>query len=79
MNQAPPLTRELMYKDVWANMFLSSLLSVVLGPKHSIHYANGNAALQATFNSRQGVHADCEFDYPVQAVTQMYDNSKLRE
>ncbi|KAJ9652773.1 hypothetical protein H2198_008000 [Neophaeococcomyces mojaviensis] len=65
MDQAPPPTKELMYKDIWANSFMCAVLSAVLGPKPVIHYANGNTALQAAPDGRQPVHSDCEFDHPV--------------
>jgi hypothetical protein len=48
MDQAPSLTAELMFKDVWCNPFAAAVLSAVLGPKPVIHYANGNTALKAT-------------------------------
>lgn len=65
MDQAPPPTRELMYKDIWANSFACAVLSAILGPQPVIHYANGNTALQAAPDGRQPVHSDCEFDHPV--------------
>jgi len=65
MDQAPPPTRELMYKDIWANSFVSAVLTAILGPKPVIHYANGNTALQALPDGRQPVHSDCEFDHPI--------------
>lgn len=65
MDQAPPPTRELMYKDIWANSFVCSVLAAILGPIPTIHYANGNTALQAAPDGRQPVHSDCEFDHPV--------------
>lgn len=65
MDQAPPPTKELMYKDIWANSFVSAVLAAVLGPKPVIHYANGNTALMAAPDGRQPVHSDCDFDHPV--------------
>ncbi|KAK5956058.1 hypothetical protein OHC33_002631 [Knufia fluminis] len=65
MDQAPPPTRELMYKDIWANSFVSAVLAALLGPRPMVHYANGNTALQASPDGRQPVHSDCEFDHPV--------------
>lgn len=65
MDQAPPPTKELMYKDIWANSFACAVLSAILGPRPVIHYANGNTALQAAPDGRQPVHSDCEFDHPV--------------
>ncbi|KAK5094470.1 hypothetical protein LTR70_004094 [Exophiala xenobiotica] len=65
MDQAPPPTRELMYKDIWANSFAAAVLAAILGPRPVIHYANGNTALQASPDGRQPVHSDCEFDHPV--------------
>ena len=65
MDQAPPPTKELMYKDIWANSFASAVLAAILGPRPVIHYANGNTALQASPDGRQPVHSDTEFDHPV--------------
>jgi hypothetical protein len=64
MDQAPPPTKELMFKDIWCNPFASAILSNVLGPKPVVHYANGNTALKATPEGRQPVHSDCEFEHP---------------
>jgi ectoine hydroxylase-related dioxygenase (phytanoyl-CoA dioxygenase family) len=63
MDQAPPPTRELMFKDVWCNPFAAAILSGMLGPRPVLHYANGNTALRAT--GRQPVHSDCEFEHPM--------------
>ncbi|KAH8749982.1 hypothetical protein BGZ57DRAFT_775717 [Hyaloscypha finlandica] len=62
MDQAPPPTRELMFKDVCCNPFATAILSGMLGPRLVLHYANGNTALRAT--GRQPVHSDCEFEHP---------------
>ncbi|KIW31662.1 uncharacterized protein PV07_03274 [Cladophialophora immunda] len=64
MDQAPPPTRALMFKDVWCNPFAAAILAAVLGPRPVIHYANGNTALQAPPDGRQPVHSDCEFAHP---------------
>ena len=64
MDQAPPPTASLMFKDVWCNPFAASILSAVLGPKPVVHYANGNTALRAGPNGRQPVHSDCEYLHP---------------
>jgi hypothetical protein len=64
MDQAPPPTKELMYRDIWSNPFASAILSAVLGPKPQLHYANGNTALKADAGVRQPVHSDCEFQHP---------------
>lgn len=64
MDQAPPPTKEYMFKDVWCNPFAAAILSAVLGPKPVIHYANGNTALKADPQGRQPVHSDCEFKHP---------------
>ncbi|KEF57167.1 uncharacterized protein A1O9_07357 [Exophiala aquamarina CBS 119918] len=64
MDQAPPPTRDLMFKDLWCNPFAAAILAAVLGPKPVIHYANGNTALKAPPHGRQPVHSDCEFAHP---------------
>jgi hypothetical protein len=62
MDQAPPLRRDLMFKDIWCNPFASAICAGILGPRPVLHYANGNTALQAS--GRQPVHSDCEFTHP---------------
>jgi ectoine hydroxylase-related dioxygenase (phytanoyl-CoA dioxygenase family) len=64
MDQAPPPTKDLMFKDVWCNPFAAAILSATLGPKPVIHYANGNTALGPA-TGRQPVHSDCEFAHPI--------------
>ena len=64
MDQAPPPTKDLIFKDVWCNPFAAAILAAVLGPKPVVHYANGNTALKASPSGRQPVHSDCEFDHP---------------
>ncbi|KIV78624.1 hypothetical protein PV11_06257 [Exophiala sideris] len=64
MDQAPPPTKELMFKDIWCNPFAAAILAAVLGPRPVIHYANGNTALKAPPHGRQPVHSDCEFAHP---------------
>ncbi|EXJ81952.1 hypothetical protein A1O1_08019 [Capronia coronata CBS 617.96] len=64
MDQAPPPTKALMFKDVWCNPFAAAVLAALLGPRPVIHYANGNTALKATAEGRQPVHSDCEFAHP---------------
>jgi len=64
MDQAPPPTKSLMFKDLWCNPFAAAILAAVLGPKPVIHYANGNTALKAPPHGRQPVHSDCEFSHP---------------
>jgi hypothetical protein len=64
MDQAPPPTKELMFKDVWNNPFAAAILAATLGPRPVIHYANGNTALKAGPDGRQPVHSDCEFAHP---------------
>jgi ectoine hydroxylase-related dioxygenase (phytanoyl-CoA dioxygenase family) len=64
MDQAPPPTKELMFKDIWCNPFAAAILAATLGPRPVIHYANGNTALKASPEGRQPVHSDCEFAHP---------------
>ncbi|EXJ77545.1 hypothetical protein A1O3_09772 [Capronia epimyces CBS 606.96] len=64
MDQAPPPTKALMFKDVWSNPFAAAVLAAVLGPRPVVHYANGNTALKASPEGRQPVHSDCEFAHP---------------
>jgi ectoine hydroxylase-related dioxygenase (phytanoyl-CoA dioxygenase family) len=62
IDQAPPPSKDLMFKDVWCNPFAAAILAGMLGPRPVVHYANGNTALKAT--GRQPVHSDCEFEHP---------------
>jgi len=63
MDQAPPPTKDLMFKDIWCNPFAAAVLAGILGPRPVVHYANGNTALKAT--GRQPVHSDAEFEHPM--------------
>jgi ectoine hydroxylase-related dioxygenase (phytanoyl-CoA dioxygenase family) len=63
MDQAPPPTKDLMFKDVWCNPFAAAVLAAVMGPQPVVHYANGNTALKGT--GRQPVHSDCDFKHPI--------------
>ena len=65
MDQAPPLTKDYMFQDVWANSIVLSILSVMLGPNPVLHYANGNTALKARSNPRQPVHSDVDKPHPL--------------
>lgn len=64
MDQAPPPSKEYMFKDVWCNPFAAAILAAVLGPKPVVHFVNGNTALKTSRSGRQPVHSDCEFDHP---------------
>ncbi|KAF2721196.1 phytanoyl-CoA dioxygenase family protein [Polychaeton citri CBS 116435] len=65
MDQAPPLTRDLMFDDVWNNHFAVAVLKAVLGGNVVCHYANGNTALQADVRGRQPVHSDIGGAHPL--------------
>jgi hypothetical protein len=62
VSQTPPLVAELMFEDVYANVFAGKVLEAVLGPRPSLRYMNGNTALVS--DSRQAVHADLEWRHP---------------
>lgn len=63
MSQAPPVTPELMYEDIWANGPASAVISSVLGPAPHVIYVNGNTNLAKFGGVRQSVHADLMFNH----------------
>lgn len=64
ISQGPPLVNGLMFRDVWANSFVLSILSFILGPNPVLHYAQGNTALKTGGELRQPVHSDIDFPHP---------------
>ncbi|KAL3704576.1 hypothetical protein TMatcc_008247 [Talaromyces marneffei ATCC 18224] len=46
MSQAPPVTNELMYEDIWANGPASSVIASNLGPTPHVTYVNRNTNLR---------------------------------
>ncbi|KXS94490.1 hypothetical protein AC578_4513 [Pseudocercospora eumusae] len=64
MDQAPPLTPNLMFSDIWANPAVVSICSAILGPNPVCHYANGNTALPKS-RARQPVHSDIHLPHPL--------------
>lgn len=65
INQGPPLLEGLMFRDVWANPLVLSILSSILGPNPVLHYAQGNTALKSGSELRQPVHSDIDFHHPL--------------
>jgi hypothetical protein len=63
MSQAPPVTNDLMYEDIWANGPASSVIASILGPAPHVTYVNGNTNLGGFGGVRQNVHADLVFNH----------------
>ncbi|KAL4937122.1 hypothetical protein BDV06DRAFT_216135 [Aspergillus oleicola] len=75
MSQAPPMTPDLMYDDIWANPAAVEVISALLGPKPRVNYVNGNTALGGFNGARQRVHADFSSPhatYPFAIVANIY-------
>jgi ectoine hydroxylase-related dioxygenase (phytanoyl-CoA dioxygenase family) len=69
MQHAPPLKKELMFEDIWANKLTATILNAVLGPNPRCNFADGNTALGDGYGGRQGVHADMAYNFPAMPCT----------
>jgi ectoine hydroxylase-related dioxygenase (phytanoyl-CoA dioxygenase family) len=64
LSQAPPVTENLMFDDVWVNPFVLHIMEAILGAHPILHLVNGNTALGVCGATRQPVHADIDFPHP---------------
>lgn len=65
ISQCPPLQKEWMFQQIWANPHALAALEYILGPEPELHFVNSNVALQ-NHNplARQAVHSDAYHDHP---------------
>jgi hypothetical protein len=65
VSQGPPLDdTSLLFRDVWANPVVVSVLAAALGPEPVLQRVCGNTALQAAVTGGQPVHSDIDFAHP---------------
>ncbi|RSL90275.1 hypothetical protein CEP52_014625 [Fusarium oligoseptatum] len=73
ISQPPPLAKELLFDDIWANPFTNAISANILGPNPVVNYANGNCALKS--EARQEVHGDVAYahlEFPYGIVANYY-------
>ena len=58
VSQNPPLEKEFMYPQIYANRPAASVMANILGPRPQIRYIRTNTLVGNTPN-RQAVHKDC--------------------
>ena len=63
VSQSPPLSRDFLFEEIWANVRAISLVEHVLGPKPQLAYVGGNTALPKG-HERQSHHSDVQPPYP---------------
>ncbi|KAL9062496.1 MAG: hypothetical protein Q9161_009797, partial [Pseudevernia consocians] len=63
VSQSPPLSRDFLFKEVWANERAVSVIENLLGPKPQLAYVGGNTALPKG-HDRQSVHSDVQPPHP---------------
>ncbi|KAK3613128.1 hypothetical protein LTR22_028295 [Elasticomyces elasticus] len=56
-------------KDIWANKMTAVVISAILGPNPRCNLADGNTAMGAGYDGRQGVHADTAYNFPQMPCT----------
>lgn len=74
ISQPPPLSKEFLIREVWANPHAISVLENIIGPKPQLSFVNSNTALPGG-TSRQAVHSDCyseHLDFPHGVVVNIY-------
>jgi ectoine hydroxylase-related dioxygenase (phytanoyl-CoA dioxygenase family) len=67
VTQTPPLLREYLHEEVWANRFAIAIIEHIIGPRPQLSYATSNIALPGG-QGRQAVHSDyycSHYDFPV--------------
>ncbi|KAK6076812.1 phytanoyl-dioxygenase family protein [Seiridium cupressi] len=65
ISQVPPLQKEWIHQQIWANPHAMVILENLLGPQPELHFVNSNIALSnPNPNARQAVHSDAYFDHP---------------
>ncbi|KAH8881033.1 hypothetical protein GQ53DRAFT_668567 [Thozetella sp. PMI_491] len=62
LSQVPPLEKEWLFPEVYANKHGARIVSNILGPKPEVHFIRSNTLLAT--DERQMVHADIRFEHP---------------
>ncbi|KAI5865654.1 hypothetical protein GGS23DRAFT_437052 [Durotheca rogersii] len=62
LSQVPPLEKEWLFPEVYANKHGARVVSNILGPRPEVHFIRSNTLLAT--DERQLVHADLRFEHP---------------
>lgn len=62
LSQVPPIEKEYLYPEVYANKHGARIVSNILGPKPEVHFMRSNTLLAT--DERQLVHSDIRFEHP---------------
>ncbi|TPX16156.1 uncharacterized protein E0L32_004151 [Thyridium curvatum] len=70
LSQVPPLEKEWLFPEVFANKHAAQVISYILGPRPEVHFLRSNTLLKN--DDRQRVHSDMRFEHPTHpfAITQ---------
>jgi ectoine hydroxylase-related dioxygenase (phytanoyl-CoA dioxygenase family) len=74
ISQTPPLLREYLHEEIWANRLGVSIMEHILGPKPQLSFATSNIALPRT-SGRHAVHSDyycSHYNFPVFLEVNVY-------
>jgi len=66
LSQVPPLEKEWLFPEVYANKHGARVVSSILGPQPEVHFIRSNTLLPKA-EDRQFVHADIRFEHPKHA------------
>jgi hypothetical protein len=65
ISQTPPLSKDWMFQEIWANPHAMTILEHILGPEPECRFVNSNTALpNPDPSARQAVHSDAYHDHP---------------
>ncbi|KAH8898755.1 hypothetical protein GQ53DRAFT_877877 [Thozetella sp. PMI_491] len=62
LSQVPPLEKEWLSPEIFANKHAARVISYILGPKPEVHFLRSNTLLNN--DDRQRVHSDMRFEHP---------------
>ncbi|CAK7239462.1 MAG: hypothetical protein STHCBS139747_000893 [Sporothrix thermara] len=62
LSQVPPIEKEYLFPEVYANKHGARIVSNILGPRPEVHFIRSNTLLAT--DERQMVHSDIRFEHP---------------
>ncbi|CAH0056904.1 unnamed protein product [Clonostachys solani] len=62
LSQVPPLQKEWLFPEIYANKHATRVVSNILGPRPEVHFIRTNTLIAT--EERQMVHADLRFEHP---------------
>ncbi|CAK7225131.1 hypothetical protein SBRCBS47491_005787 [Sporothrix bragantina] len=62
LSQVPPIEKEYLFPEVYANKHGARIVSNILGPQPEVHFIRSNTLLAT--DERQMVHSDIRFEHP---------------